>query len=44
TVMSSDEASSRVTYTSISSEYEEPSDIGSPELSYTDTMDSPCIR
>ncbi|GKA39519.1 hypothetical protein Tco_0732070, partial [Tanacetum coccineum] len=28
--MSSDEASSRVTYTSISSDYEEPSDVGSP--------------
>ncbi|GKA23249.1 putative reverse transcriptase domain-containing protein [Tanacetum coccineum] len=28
--MSSDEASSRVTYTSISSDYEEPSDAGSP--------------
>ncbi|GKG14897.1 hypothetical protein Tco_0354497, partial [Tanacetum coccineum] len=27
--MSSDEASSRVTYTSISSDYEEPSDVGS---------------
>ncbi|GJU73907.1 hypothetical protein Tco_1265312 [Tanacetum coccineum] len=28
--MSSDEASSRITYTSISSDYEEPSDVGSP--------------
>ncbi|GKC00226.1 hypothetical protein Tco_0986362 [Tanacetum coccineum] len=28
--MSSDEASSGVTYTSISSDYEEPSDVGSP--------------
>ncbi|GJW17816.1 hypothetical protein Tco_0025252 [Tanacetum coccineum] len=30
TVMSSDEASSGVTYTSISSDYEEPSEVGSP--------------
>ncbi|GJY87945.1 hypothetical protein Tco_0502573 [Tanacetum coccineum] len=30
--MSSDEASSRVTYTSISSDYEEPSDAGSPRV------------
>ncbi|GKG15093.1 hypothetical protein Tco_0354693, partial [Tanacetum coccineum] len=30
--MSSDEASSGVTYTSISSDYEEPSDAGSPRV------------
>ncbi|GJU95634.1 hypothetical protein Tco_1320390, partial [Tanacetum coccineum] len=30
--MSSDEASSRVAYTSISSDYEEPSYVGSPEV------------
>nr|GEW83939.1 hypothetical protein [Tanacetum cinerariifolium] len=32
TVMSSDEASSGVTYTSISNDYEEPSDVGSPRV------------
>nr|GEY71594.1 hypothetical protein [Tanacetum cinerariifolium] len=31
-VFSSDEASSTVPYTSISSDYEEPSDVGSPEV------------
>nr|GEV64046.1 putative reverse transcriptase domain-containing protein [Tanacetum cinerariifolium] len=31
-VISSDEASSGVTYTSISSDYEEPSDVGSPKV------------
>ncbi|GKB86317.1 hypothetical protein Tco_0958589 [Tanacetum coccineum] len=39
--MSSDEASSGVTYTSSSSDYEEPSDVGSPGVLRTSEPESP---